>query len=143
MTDSGFRYLDHVSDLVIEATGRTMDDAFVNSARGLVDSMFEISNISPNLEVLIEATGHDLKNLLYNWLEKVLLFMLVDEIVISNFKTKIFKNQSSYSIKGNALGEKIDLHKHIFKIEIKGITYHEMEINQHSDGVIIRFMLDL
>ena len=143
MVDSGFRYLDHVTDLVIEATGSTIENAFENSACGLVHAMFATPRFSPALKLSIEATGHDMKNLLYNWLERVLLLMLVEKIVVSNFKVKIIENQGIYSIKGEAMGEKIDLDKHRYKIEIKGITYHEMEISQHSGGVTIRFMLDL
>ena len=143
MAHSGFRYLDHVTDLVIEASGSTIENAFVNSARGLVNVMFEINNVSPTLETLIEATGHDMNNLLYNWLEQVLLLMLVDRIVTSVFKVNIFENQGMFSIKGAAVGEQIDLYKHGYKVEIKGITYHEMEIMKQSGGVTIRFMLDL
>ena len=143
MVDSGFRYLDHVTDLVIEATGSTIENAFENSARGLVHSMFDTSRISPTLNVLIEDTGHDMENLLYNWLEKVLLLTLVEKIIVSNFKVRIIENQGIYSIIGEAMGEKIDLDKHSYKIEIKGVTYHEMEINQHPGEVTIRFMLDL
>jgi SHS2 domain-containing protein len=141
--DSGFRYLDHITDLVIEASGGTIENAFENSASGLVHTMFDISRFSPILDVLIEATGHDMESLLYNWLEKVLLLMLVEKIIVSNFKVRIIENQGKYSIVGEAMGEKIDLDKHSYKIEIKGVTYHEMEINQHPGDVTIRFMLDL
>ncbi len=143
MADLGFRYLDHVTDLIVEADGSTLENAFVNSARGLVNAMFEISNVSPTTEILIEAAGHDMHSLLYNWLEQVLLLMLVDKIVVSDFEVKISENQGRFSIKGSTRGEKIDLDKHGFKIEIKGITYHEMEIKQYSRGAIIRYMLDL
>jgi protein archease len=143
MVDSGFRYLDHVTDLVIEASGSTIENAFENSARGLVHAMFDIHRFSPALKLLIEASGHDMENLLYNWLEKVLLLVLIEKIVVSNFKVKINEKQGIYSIKGEAMGEKIDLDKHSYKIEIKGVTYHEMEINQHPGVVTVKFMLDL
>jgi SHS2 domain-containing protein len=48
-----------------------------------------------------------------------------------------------YSINAVAKGEHTDLEKHHYKIEIKAITYHEMEIKQGCKDVTIRFLLDL
>lgn len=139
----GFRYLDHMTDVIVEAYGNTLEDAFANSARGLVNTMFEVSEVIPDMEVDIYAEGHDLKSLLYNWLEKVMLIMLVDNIVVSDSKIIISKCNGIYSINAVAKGEHIDLEKHRYKIEIKAITYHEMEIKQDCKDVTIRFLLDL
>jgi SHS2 domain-containing protein len=143
MSTTGFRYLDHMTDVIVEAYGNTLEDAFANSARGLVNAMFEISEVIPDREIEIYADGYDLKSLLYNWLEKVILVMLIDNIVVSNLKVNISERNGIYSIKGVAKGERIDLEKHHYKIEIKAVTYHEMAIKQDGKGVTIRFLLDL
>src|SRR5918912_4584215 len=85
----GFRYLDHMTDALIEAYGSTLDEAFENSACGLVSTMFDLSNVSADLEVKIEANGYDLYSLFYDWLEKVMLIVLTDNLVLSYFKVKI------------------------------------------------------
>ena len=82
MSEGRFRYLDHMTDAVIEAYGGTLDEAFENSALGLVNTMFDLtatSNISccADKEIQIEAKGFDLQSLLYNWLEKVMLVVLM------------------------------------------------------------------
>jgi SHS2 domain-containing protein len=142
-----FRYLDHMTDAVIEAYGCTLDEAFENSACGLVNTMFDIERVSPNQEINIQAKGYDLKSLLYDWLEKVLLTLLVENILISVFKVKIYQNNNnndnSYFLSGIAKGEYLNLKKHHYKVEIKAVTYHEMEIIQERNKVITRFLLDL
>jgi SHS2 domain-containing protein len=143
MSTTGFRYLDHMTDVIVEAYGNTLEDAFANSARGLVNAMFEISEVIPDREIEIYADGYDLKSLLYNWLEKVILVILIENIVVSNLKVNISERNGIYSIKGVAKGERIDLEKHRYKIEIKAVTYHEMAIKQDGKGVTIRFLLDL
>ena len=140
---TGFRYLDHMTDVIVEAYGNTLEDAFANSALGLVNTMFELSEVIPDMEVGIYAEGYDLKSLLYNWLEKVMLIMLIDNIVVSDSKVIISECNGMYSINAVAKGEHIDLEKHHYKIEIKAITYHEMEIKQDCKDVTIRFLLDL
>ena len=138
----GFKYLDHATDAIIEAYGSSLDEAFENSAKGLVNTMVDLKEIAHDQEYEIIANGYDIKSLLYDWLEKVMLRILIDNIVLSYFKVKISERNDNYLLKGIAKGELLDLKKHHFKIEIKGVTYHEMEIKQENI-VTIRFLLDL
>lgn len=140
---AGFRYLDHMTDVIIEAYGRTLEEAFANSAQGLVNTMFELSDVIPDTEFSVYAEGHDLKSLLYNWLEKVMLIMLIDNILVSDSTVIISGCNGMYSINAVAKGEHIDLKRHHYKIEIKAITYHEMQIKQSCEEVTIRFLVDL
>jgi SHS2 domain-containing protein len=146
----GFRYLDHMTDALIEAWGNTVDEAFENSAYGLVNTMFDLSNVSANLEVKIEANGHDLYSLFYDWLEKVMLIVLTENLILSYFSVKIsrtgnMEDRGAYFLFSKARGEHLDLEKHNFKVEVKAVTYHEMQIEEDKEKnlVITRFLLDL
>jgi protein archease len=71
---------------------------------------------------------------------------LVDNILISVFKVKIYENinkDNGYLLSGIAKGEYLNPKKHHYKVEIKAITYHEMEVIQEKNKVITRFLLDL
>ncbi|HYZ50746.1 MAG TPA: archease [Nitrososphaeraceae archaeon] len=159
----GFRYLDHISDVIIEAFGTTLEEAFANSAKGLVSTMFDI-NYSPeeqivcNLrEIEIEAEGYDYNSLLYDWLEKVLLIVLVDRILVSSFNVKIISSASPnakapntndhsicyFYLEGMARGEPISLDRHEYKVEVKAITYHGMEVKQDNERFVTKFLVDL
>jgi SHS2 domain-containing protein len=148
----GFRYLDHMTDALIEAYGSTLDQAFENSAYGLVNTMFDLSNASADLEVKIEANGYDLHSLFYDWLEKVMLIVLTDNVLLSDFKVKIShinvnskNDDDAYFLHSKARGERLDLKKHSFKVEVKAVTYHEMQIKQDKERnlFITRFLVDL
>lgn len=138
----GFRYLEHMTDAVIEAYGKTMGEAFANAALGLNDTMIDLATVTPSMDVTIKATGHDTYSLLFDWLDKVMLLLVADGIVMSEFEVKISRN-GEYSLDGVARGEKLDLSRHHYKVEIKAVTYHEMLITQNSSGVTVRFLLDL
>ena len=139
----GFKYLDHATDAIIEAYGSSLDEAFENSAKGLVNTMVDLKEIAHDQEYEIIANGYDIKSLLYDWLEKVMLRILIDNIVLSDFKVKISERNSNYNLKGIAKGEALDLKKHHYKVEIKAVTYHEMEIKQTENRITTRFLLDL
>ena len=132
-----------MTDAVIEAYGSSLDEAFENSAKGLVNTMFHIKEITPDQEYEIIAKGHDIESLLYDWLEKVMLRILIDNIVLSDFKVKISESNGNYFLKGIVKGEVLDLQKHHYKVEIKAVTYHGMEIKQKENIITTRFLLDL
>ena len=132
-----------MTDAIIEAYGSTLDEAFENSAKGLVNTMFNIKEITPDQEYEIIAKGYDIESLLYDWLEKVMLRILIDNIVLSDFKVKISESNGNYFLKGIVKGELLDLQKHHYKVEIKAVTYHEMEIKQKGNIITTRFLLDL
>ena len=139
----GYRFLDHMTDAVIEAYGETLEEAFENAAKGLNDTMVDLKTVRPSKEIKITAQGHDLYSLLFDWLDKVMLLLVADGIVMSEFSVKIQHNDGGYSLTGIAKGEKLDLERHYYKVEIKAVTYHEMEIRQEKGKATARFLLDL
>ena len=161
VSERRFRYLDHMTDALIEAYGDTLDEAFENSARGLVDTMFDLTDTMTNTnnfsslssavdkkEIQIKAQGFDLQNLLYDWLEKVMLVILTEHVILFDFKVKISEKNFDdyhYLLLGTAKAEDQNLEKHRYKLEVKAITYHEMEIKEdrEKNRVTIRFLLDL
>jgi SHS2 domain-containing protein len=142
-----------MTDAVIEAYGGTLEEAFENSALGLVNTMFDLTttsntSCSADKEIQIEAKGFDLQSLLYDWLEKVMLVVLMQHILLSDFKVKISEEKVgdyNYSLSGITKGERLNLEKHHYKVEVKAITYHEMEIKEEKERnrVTTRFLLDL
>ena len=139
----GFRYLEHVTDAYIEAYGDSMEEAFSYAAKGTVNVMFEIKDIQGTSKVDFRIEGVDYYELLFNWLERVHLLITIDNQVISNFELKISKLDSKFQLTGWGMVETIDIKKHGYKIEIKGVTYHEMEILQQGNQYKVKFILDL
>jgi SHS2 domain-containing protein len=140
--EGGYRFLDHMTDAVIEAYGQTLEEAFENAAKGVNDTMVDLKTIKPRKEIKISAKGHDLHSLLFDWLDKVMLLMVADGIVMSEFSVRI-NQDNGYSLMGVARGEKLDLDRHRYKVEIKAVTYHEMAVEQEKGKATVRFLLDL
>lgn len=138
----GFRYLDHMTDAVIEAYGANLAEAFEQAARGLNDTMVDLRTVEPKSEVTISAAGHDMYSLLFDWLDKVMLLLVADGMVMSEFKVEICRT-GGFSLKALARGENLDLRRHKYKVEIKAVTYHEMKIEEDATGATVRFLLDL
>jgi SHS2 domain-containing protein len=142
--------LDHMTDAVIEAYGSTLEAAFENAAMALCDTMIDLKLVVPRNEFKFSAKGNDLYSLLFDWLDQVMLLLVADRIAMSQFSVNIKQNNNnnnndgvSYLLEGTAKGEPLDLDRHHYKVEIKAVTYHEMEIKQENGIFIARFLLDL
>ncbi len=186
----GYRYLDHMTDLIVEAYDMTLTETFLNAAIGTLNAMFDVEKVESKTSTKIVAQGHDLKSLLYDWIEKILLAIYIDKIIINHFeylelrmvikdgngnriKSQIvstFKNNHeiqykpemnlileeqkielgrrgsvTYEIECVCSGESPDISKHNYKLEIKSVTYHEMEIDydKNTKKYRVKFLLDL
>jgi SHS2 domain-containing protein len=135
--------------------------------------------------IQIISEGYDFKSLLYDWIEKIILLIYIDKLVITDFLSLSFSKKYSsatetnneikkvltkedkeqlisidyssavtkhvniednviFVLEGIGIGEKINLDKHEYKVELKAITYHEMEIKRNNDGIYTtKFLVDL
>ena len=144
--EDNIEYLEHMTDAYVRCKGKTLAESFQNSAKGLVNIMYDINNIEKKHKVPLFAEGFDLENLLFDWLEKVLLLLLIDKIVLSDFYIDIYfkKQLNKYIIEGYGEGDYVDLNRYDLKVEIKGITYHEMKIfKENKDKFIVEYIVDL
>ena len=136
-----YRYLEHSTDAFIEVKAKTLEEAFSVAGKSVVETIIDLDNIQEIEEKNINVKGRNLLNLLYNWLEEIVTITITDGFAIRNISVNI-KKDDEYEIISKISGEKLDLKKHNFKVEIKSPTFHLMEIKE-DDEVTMRYLLDL
>jgi len=136
-----YRYLEHSTDAFIEVKAKTLEEAFSVAGKSVVETIIDLKNIQEIEEKSVKVKGRNLLNLLYSWLEEIVTITITDGFAIKNFSVNIERNDG-YEIVSKISGEKLDLEKHNFKIEIKSPTFHLMEIKE-NDEIIMRYLLDL
>jgi len=136
-----YRTLDHTTDAVIEVTADNLKNAFEIAGISVIETILDISKVTENDKKIIQVKGKDLKYLLYNWLEEVIILTITDGFAGKRIMVNISKDEE-YKIDAEIFGETIDLKKHEFKVEIKSPTFHEMKIEQ-KDNITMRYLLDL
>ena len=140
----GFRFLEHVTDALVEAWGKTLEDAFSQAGLALFDTMLDTKRVKSVTNEEIETTGHDEKELLYNYLEELLLLFEIKQFAIGSIKVvSITETRGQLKLGGEASGERYDPKRHHGKVEVKGITYHLMEIEKTPKKTTLRFLVDL
>lgn len=157
--ERGYRFLEHATDAVVEAEGKSMREAFAAAADATVDLTLDRDSVAEGGCVEIRAEGEDLSYLLYSWLEEIIFALItrgfairrveIDAGASSDLDAAAIAVGSSDSaaeplaIRARAYGEPLDLGRHGFKLEIKAPTFHEMVIKRSEAGASVRFLLDL
>lgn len=143
MGESGRRFLEHMSDVYVEAYGPTMEDAFREAGLALFDVVSDTKDVNPKLEREVCAEGFDMHSLLYNWLEQLLLLFELEGFLASSIEVHtIERSDDVFRIKATVKGEIFDPSRHKHGIGIKSVTYALMEIVD-DDVKKVRFLLDI
>jgi len=138
-----YKYLEHSTDIFIEVTANTLEQAFIISAYAAIEAMINRTKIENKVRKIITVDAIDLEQLLYDWLEEVIILTITDCFAIHYIMIKIMKQNTSYKLQAIIIGDKLDIQKHQFKLEIKSPTFHLMEINVNNTKINMKFILDI
>ena len=135
-----FEILEHTADIGLRAWGATLQEAFENAATALSAIVVELDDIDPRIAYPIAASGDDDQSLLVNWLDEALYYLDARRIVLRRFRIEHFGDGR---VAGQAWGEPRDPLKHRPKVIVKGVTYHQLKIEQRPDGCEVQVFLDI
>ena len=138
-----YKYLEHSTDIFIEVTATTLEQAFIISAYATIETMINRTKVENKIRKIITIDAIDLEQLLYNWLEELIILTITDCFAVHDIVVKIIKQNTAYKLQSIILGDKLDIQKHHFKLEIKSPTFHLMEINISDTKINLKFILDI
>ncbi|CDI97985.1 Protein archease [Echinococcus multilocularis] len=134
--------LDHTADVQLHAWGADIKEAFEQVAMamfGYMTTNYDSIDMTRSLEV--EASGNDMKSLLFQFLDEWLFAFSADEFFFPRVIKITEFNRENFHIKSVGWGEPFDLKKHPQGTEVKAITYSNMQIHDaeghHEVFVII------
>jgi len=136
-----YEFFDHTADIGIKAYGRDLNEAFENAALAVFEVMTDTSKIEPKESREIEVDGMDLENLLYRWIESLLVYYDSELLLFGKFKVKI--DLENLRLNAIAWGEKFNPDKHERRTVVKAMTYHEMSIVKTVNGYELTFVVDI
>ncbi|MEJ2770663.1 MAG: archease [Sulfolobaceae archaeon] len=136
-----YEFFDHTADIGIKAYGRDLNEAFENAALAVFEVMTDTSKVEPKESREIEIDGMDLENLLYRWIESLLVYYDSELLLFGKFKVKI--DLENLRLNAIAWGEKFNPDKHERRTVVKAVTYHEMSIVKTNNGYELTFVVDI
>ena len=138
-----YRFLDHTADIKVEAWGKKLEDVFKNAGIAFYDIILDIQSVETKVSRRIRIEGFDLESLLFNWIDKLILLFELESLVFRDFDVNISQEPELYRLVAAGYGERYDREKHGYKVHVKAMTYHEMEIRMENEKYIVRFVVDI
>ena len=133
-----YEFLEHTADVKLKAYGKTIEEAFCNSAYALKEKIIGKKIVLKKIKKEIKVAGKDNEKLLYNFLEEFLYLL--------DAKDFIFSKINKINIEGNKLtaeisGDKASSYK--FSNSVKAITYNEIFVKKDKNNFICQVVLDV
>ena len=141
-----FEVMDYTSDVKIKAYGKTIEELFENSAKGMFYLICEdkASDLK-NMQEISITYSHEIsyEELLVFWLEKLLFHHETKKMLFSDFKiislslNEDEKNKNPVSaLEAKVFGGYIDISKNEILTHIKGPAFHDLTIIRDSKNKI-------
>ena len=118
------------ADVAFEAYGKDLSELFANSALAMFEVIVNTKQIEPKVERKIEAEGNDLQSLMFDWLNKLLVFVDSENLAFSEFDVKV--DERSLKLEAICKGEEMNREKHETRTHVKAATYHKMKIKKNK-----------
>src|SRR5262245_2525556 len=137
---ANFTILDHPADLGIEACGQTLGEAFEQAALGLMSVILDPATVELVESREIDLGAIDTEQLLVKWLAEVLY--LYDGLHFAPVKFSV-SSISKNRVRAVLRGEAFDQEKHLVRVDVKAVTYHQLSVEQNETGSRVRVFLDI
>ena len=167
-----YKFLNHTADMKFQAFGKTLEEAFENSALALLETISKGEKIKAVKRKKIAVKGKDYESLLYNFLEEFLFLLdaegfiaskienleisdniLMDNRLISKRKSSRIssyvnsRHKNVSEIRGNLkLTATIigdNMKRYMFNNDVKAVTYNSMFVKQEKGKWITQVVLDV
>ena len=135
-----FEVLEHAADVGFRVQARSLPEMFECAGEALVALAMETENIETRQSYPLEAEGDSEESLLVNWLSEILYYIDGRRLAMRRFQVlELARNH----LRGVALGELRDQSRHPARLVIKGVTYHQLKIEQTANGWVSEVFLDV
>jgi protein archease len=135
-----YREIEHTADLGIEVTAADLPALFAVAGEALYGLIVDPATLESRQEINIFVTGDNPEDLLHAWLCELLALFNVQAFVGKHCKMDRF---SDGQVEGRVSGETLDLKRHGFHTEIKGVTYHDFRVWQEAGVWHARVIFDV
>ena len=135
-----FETYDHTADIGLVARGATLEDLFVNAARGMFHLLAGDVAVRPSRRLEVEVTAPDREALLVAWLNELLFQCSTKRLVLSRFEVRDLTDER---LRAAVAGQPVADLGVPLETELKAATYHGLRIAQTPDGWEAEVLFDV
>ncbi|MGB3920971.1 archease [Methanothrix sp.] len=125
-----FQYLEHTADIKFRAYGTTREEMLSNAASALFGAMISPEQVTVQEVWPVELEAEELEDLAYQWLSEIVFLFETESAVFSTFEVVLQEGGEGrgWKLRAEIGGERMDLERHLFRSEVKAVTWHKFAI---------------
>jgi len=127
-----YKFIDHTADIAVEAEADTLEELFTISAQAWKEIIFEGNIIEAAEEKKINITESDPESLLVKFLDELNFLFQAKKWICASIKEMEIKQDKEWKLKTILVGEPFNPSRHKVNLEIKAVTFHQMEIKKKN-----------
>ncbi|MCL5030939.1 MAG: archease [Bacteroidetes bacterium] len=139
-----YKYIDHTADIAVEVSAENYEDLFIVSAQAWRDSVVDEHGFDNLQEKVLEFNDNSIEELLVHFLSELNYLLLGSKWITTGVKQiKIIKIEKEWNLRIVILGIPFDTQKYNIKIEIKAVTFHQMDVKYKDGKFLTRIVFDI
>ncbi|HLY38405.1 MAG TPA: archease [Candidatus Binatia bacterium] len=134
------REIEHTADVGFEVEAPTIAALFERAGLATLAIAIGLETVERQERIALEVRADDLTSLLHDWLQQLVVVLQARGIALSELGVD---DVSEVAVRGWGAGERVDRGRHRLYTEVKGVTYHELAVQQTAAGWSARVILDV
>jgi SHS2 domain-containing protein len=135
--------LEHTADAKFKAYGKSLEEAFINSASAMYEILLKDEKISSKFEKKFEKKAQNYEQLLFDFLDELLFLMDTESLVLSKINSLNIVQLKPNLIKLNCDASFDSANNYDIGGNIKAVTYSEIEIKENDSGFELQVVVDI
>jgi SHS2 domain-containing protein len=135
-----YTVLDHTADLALRVEGTDLKDLFESAGDALIGLMVTGTTAAKPSPLEISLSGQDLADLLVRWLGEILYLLQGESLVVTSVALQVITPER---LKAVVHSVPFDPEVHEILAEVKGVTYHQVEVKEDRGRWEARVILDI
>lgn len=129
-----YEFLDHTADVAVELSAPTREALFAEALVAFTDTLTDPAKVGAKEVHRLEVAAEDLPALMVEWLGELVYRFEVDGLLFARAEVTIEECDGGFRLVAEARGEAYDEEEHPLEVQVKGVTYHRLEVREEPGG---------
>jgi SHS2 domain-containing protein len=138
-SETRWKFLEHTADVRMEVYGSTLEELFLNASKGFMSLLASDAHIVAAAHFEVDLEASDSEELLVNWLRELLYQHETGGFVLCEAHiSEIGPGKLRAKLEGGTRSPDDDR-----DVEVKGVTYHGISVEETDSGYAARVVFDI
>lgn len=141
-----FEIIENISraDIAFRVRGRDLEELFIAGSRALIAIMMkDLEPIEKKSAIHFNCEADDIELLYYDFLSEFIFYKDSEKLLLLPDHIVIQESPNRFHLTCSASGEMIDRTRHLFSVDIKAVTMHNLAITQDDSGYSATIVVDV